>query len=593
MASAGIPRRLGLIATLFALACGEGPAGRDSQAAHPAASDRALRDDPCLCFHSGDVTADGILSAGDGQQAFFIALGVHQPSAAEQCAADVNGDGLISAGDAQGIFRAALGMGSVPFNLPNGQCCTAPGQCAGGQCASGVCGAGVPQPTGLVAPGELSYLGAFRLPGGGERPYTFEYGGNAMAWRPDGDPGGAGDGFAGSLFVMGHDRLPWGELPNGSQVAEVSIPAPVVSSDIAGLPSASFLQGFAEVTGPLFLGQDELPRAGLLYYAHPVTGPRLHLAWGQHLEPEGLPTHALLRPTLSTPAPQGAWFIGQESPYTLNDYLLEIPAAWATAVMNGRVLATGRYRDGGWGSKGPALHAYVPWVDAGGTLAPAGTRLAVTTLLRYGDANVDESPLVDAMPGYQHPDEWAGGAWLVTAEGHEAVVFAGTKSHGTRYWYGYRHPASPDLSCVDGDMVGQFTVCWLADGTPCPSSELHECAGHGDYRGWWTTHFDAELLFFDPTDLAAVAQGALLPHEPAPYASRDIDAHLFLNPSGVEADMLGTGVQRRYRIGAVSYNRAQGHLYVLEWFADGAAPVVHVFGHAARAPGLPSATALR
>jgi len=52
---------------------------------------------------------------------------------------------------------------------------------------------------------------------------------------------------------------------------------------------------------------------------------------------------------------------------------------------------------------------------------------------------------------------------------------------------------------------------------------------------------------------------------------------LFLNPAGVEAEMLGAGVQRRHRIGAVAYDRDNGLLYVLELFADEAKPVVHVW----------------
>jgi hypothetical protein len=64
---------------------------------------------------------------------------------------------------------------------------------------------------------------------------------------------------------------------------------------------------------------------------------------------------------------------------------------------------------------------------------------------------------------------------------------------------------------------------------------------------------------------------------PQPYASIDIDAHLFLNPEGIEEPMLGTGVQRRLRIGPAAFDRANGLLYVVEWFADGPKPVVHVW----------------
>jgi hypothetical protein len=52
----------------------------------------------------------------------------------------------------------------------------------------------------------------------------------------------------------------------------------------------------------------------------------------------------------------------------------------------------------------------------------------------------------DRMPyGYQHPDEWGGGAWLTTDSGKGAVLFAGTKSNGEKYWYGYINPDSAGL----------------------------------------------------------------------------------------------------------------------------------------------------
>ncbi|MBM3707801.1 MAG: hypothetical protein FJW69_05600 [Actinobacteria bacterium] len=65
--------------------------------------------------------------------------------------------------------------------------------------------------------------------------------------------------------------------------------------------------------------------------------------------------------------------------------------------------------------------------------------------------------------------------------------------------------------------------------------------------------------------------------EPQPYETVDIDSNLFLNPSGIEQDMLGADAQRRYRIGDITYDRINGILYVLELFADDAKPVVHVW----------------
>ncbi|HQM34235.1 MAG TPA: hypothetical protein PKX85_16930, partial [Candidatus Hydrogenedentes bacterium] len=82
---------------------------------------------------------------------------------------------------------------------------------------------------------------------------------------------------------------------------------------------------------------------------------------------------------------------------------------------------------------------------------------------------------------------------------------------------------------------------------------------------------------YNPGDLARVASGDAQPWEPQPYAHLALDNRLLLNPARVEEDMLGTGPQRRYRIGDVAYDRAHDLLYVLELFADDTKPVVHVW----------------
>ncbi|HEY71153.1 MAG TPA: hypothetical protein G4O08_11285 [Anaerolineae bacterium] len=429
----------------------------------------------------------------------------------------------------------------------------------------------------LVRPADFEYLGAFRLPGGDDRPLTFAYGGNAMTFRPDGDPGGADDGFPGSLFITGHDRMPYGELPDGDQVAEISIPAPIMASQVAELDRAQFLQDFHDVAEGFFAEMDELPRLGLQYLDTPATGAKIHIAWGQHFVPESpAPTHAWFDPDLSAPQMTGSWFIGGQSFYSVNGYLFEIPASWADTYAAGRVLATGRFRDGGWSGMGPALFAYRPWIDDQGTPAESGAHLQGITLLHY-ESSENTPDIERALDGYQHPDEWEGGAWLTTASGNAAVLFAGTKGTGERYWYGYMHPSGSGEPCVDGAFVGQFNVCLMADGTPCTEADLTECSGHNDNRGWWSSRFDAQFILYDPADLARVAAGQLESWEPQPYASLDIDEYLFLNPPESEGEMLGWGDQRLARIGAVAYDRENDLLYVLELFADDDKPVIHLW----------------
>ena len=428
---------------------------------------------------------------------------------------------------------------------------------------------------GLVQPADLRYLGAFRLPEGGERPYTFAYGGGAMTFNPQGDPGGAADGFPGSLFISGHDRLAYGELPDGSQVAEVSIPVPLNSKDLGALPRAAFLQEFRDVAAGHFAGLDEIPRLGMQYLDTPLTGPKIHLAWGQHLQEGPVASHAWFGPDLAQPNFQGEWFIGQRSPNSVNGYIFEIPAAWAGQYTGGRPLVTGRFRDGGWSGMGPALFAYQPW-QADGSPYPPGAHLEEVPLLLYASSQ-ETVQIENCLAGYQHPDEWEGGAWLTTPAGKTAVLFAGTKSSGAKYWYGWRNPQGPDQPCSEEALVDQFTLCRLADGSACPPEDMRECPGHTSNRGWWSTHFDAQIIFYDPADLGRVALSEIASWQPQPYAVLDIDEFLFLNPAGVEVDNIGAGDQRRYRLGEVAYDRASGLLYILELFADEAQPVVHVW----------------
>ncbi len=424
---------------------------------------------------------------------------------------------------------------------------------------------------------DFRYLGAFRLPGGDERPKTFAWGGAAMTYRPDGNPAGEGDGLHGSLFIMGHDRMAYAELPDGNQVAEITIPRPKVSKDPNALPKARFLQDFHDVAKGQFEGRDEIPRVGMEYLDTPQTGAKIHVTWGQHLQPgEAIPTQAWFSPSLAAPEFTGTWFIGQQSDYSVNGYLFEIPKTWADKHVGGRVLATGRFRDGGWSGMGPALIAYRPWTDAAGTPAQPGVRLEEKVLLLYESSQNTEN-IERSLKGYQHPDEWEGGAWITTSTGKNAVLFAGTKATGAKYWYGFVNPAGPQYPCVHADAVAQVNACRFADGKRCPPRDEKECSGHNDVRGWWSTQFNAQFILYDPDDLARVAAGEMKPWQPQPYASLNIDEQLLLNPAGIETALLGKGPQRRYRIGPVAYDRQNDLLYVLEMFADEAKPVVHVW----------------
>jgi len=405
--------------------------------------------------------------------------------------------------------------------------------CGGGALGDGVLG-GDTDPTERLQPGDLVYRGAFRLPdaSGGS---SWDYSGDAMAYYPNGDPSGPPDGHPGTIFGVGHD---WQKY-----VSEISIPAPVVSINRSPdeLNTATTLQEFRDVragVGSLNVLQ-ELPRVGMEYL--PPQGAqrsgKLYLCWGAHFQEDEQHVASHMWCDLDLSNSRGAWCIGDYSLYSVNDYMFEIPRAWADVNTPGMRLATGRFRDGGWGGQGPALFACGPW-NHGNPPAP-DTVLRATPLLLYSSTASDEPPY-HTLDSYHHADEWTGGAWL-TAGNKAAVVFIGTKCWG-ECWYG------------------------LADGTVWPDEPPYPPDPQGQ-RGWWSTGFAGQMIFYDASDLAAVARGAMRPYEPQPYATLDIDQHLY----GVVAG------QQKSHLGAACFDRERGYLYVFEPRADGDKSLVHVW----------------
>jgi len=385
----------------------------------------------------------------------------------------------------------------------------------------------------LIQPADLVYQGALRLPEG-SNDTSWEWSGNALAYFPDGDPKGPADGYPGSLFGMGHDQQ--------VLVSEISIPAPVVSKarNVEELPVAKTLQPFRDVKAGNFKDY-EIYRAGLAYLPAQgqQTSGKLYFCFGQHMH-EGYtgPTHGWCETDLSNPKVAGMWPVAEIHSYVTNDFLFPIPEAWADTCAKGLRLATGRYRDGGQGGRGPSLIAIGPWRD--GNPPPAGARLRALPLLLYSAVDSGDQ---NTMRGYHHADEWTGGAWL-TAGDRAAVIFAGTKALG-KCWYGFANG-----------------VVW-PDEAPFPPIPPPP----NDDRGWWGERFAAQILFYNPADLTAVAAGRAKPHEPQPYASLDVDPYLYHVK----------GPQQKGHVRDVAFDRQRGILYLMEPWADGDKPIIHVF----------------
>ncbi len=393
---------------------------------------------------------------------------------------------------------------------------------------------------GLLQPSDLLYIGAFRLPDAPGTPdnvnWEWSNWAGAATCYPDGDPGGANDGYPGSIFGVGHDQTQY--------VSEISIPVPrkSASKNVNELNTAGVLQDFHDIKGGLF-GYIEMPRVGLEYLGPQgaQTSGKLHFSWAQHLDEGNTgPTHGWCELNLANPQSKGVWRIGGRTNYVTADYMFEIPASWANVYTPGYRLATGRYRDGGQDAQGPAVFTYGPWNQ--GNPPAAGTTLTTKPLLLY-DNILDPLPQ-NNLNGYTHTDEWNGGAWLSSGN-NSAVIFVGNKGVGYT-WYG------------------------CANGLECPPA--CDC---GEDRGWWSNTIIGQILFYDPADLAKVAHGTLPANRPQPYATLNIDPYLYHISS----------TRQKHHVSAVAYDRQHGLLYIFEPFGDGDKTIVHVWSVTGTAPG--------
>jgi len=367
-----------------------------------------------------------------------------------------------------------------------------------------------------IMPEDLEYLGAFLTPDPDpdDDSHMWEWGGQAMAYDPSGNPSVLRDEFSGSLYGAGHDV--W------NLISEITIARPVISptKTLEQLNTAQTLQPFADVRNGLFDWIDEMPRVGmaLLPPQENQTTSKLYLCWGQHIQ-DPHPSHMWCEKDLSHPNPQGEWSVKGLNPYNSNDYLFEIPQEWSDQYTPGLRLATGRYRDGGWSGFGPTLAAIGPYNH--GNPPSDGQQLDSNLLIQYADYYEGEPERWDEMNGYCHSDEWSGAAWLYTGD-KSAVVFVGTKGIGET-WYG-----DPDGPCM-------------------------EC-GLPHLRGWWSEQFQGWFLFYSVSDLAKVATGQMQPHDIQPYAHLNVDDVLWYIDSE----------QEKYHLGACAFDGENGLFYVFE-----------------------------
>jgi hypothetical protein len=367
----------------------------------------------------------------------------------------------------------------------------------------------------------LTYLGAFRVP---QDQYVgntlwFGYGGNAIAYRSD------GNGGAGSLYIVskqvGVDRM--------RDIGEITIPTPVINSSISSIPIASILNSGAvtEVTEGAYdscLSGAQIPRmAGLLHL-----NSRLFVSfWDEYnVGDTDLCSTGYASPNLSgAPNFQGAWWLDDPS-FTFvsgktgtsiaevsknySGWLLEIPSAWATTYVSGKLVAHGQSRAGGNFCRGPTMFASAI-NDYSNASPPPSSKVPAKALLCYDSGHSN-------YPNWTQSDFWYGGAWIESGS-DSAVLFVGQR-------------------CQSGDYYDHAYLC----------------------SGGW----EPELALYSPADIALVAQGSSAAYTPVPTEVVKLSTKI---PYHLNQDAKGN----------VAYDRTGNKVYVIQGQADGVYPLVHVF----------------
>ena len=366
-----------------------------------------------------------------------------------------------------------------------------------------------PDPSTLprLAFADFTYMGGFRLPRtaqGGD----FSYGGLNLAYNP----------ARNSLFA---DSL-------HQKVAEVTIPAPVNTTDVNQMPFAAYLQGFSDPSEGHFReveqgGPNGAVMAGLL-----VHGNRLYATGSIYYDAQNsqVVSHFSHSTNLSEPSFLGmsqVWETGKAG--YVGGYMASIPSEWQSLLggpaLTGQCCIPIVTRT----SYGPAAFGFNPAGIGANTAVPAAP------LLYYPSNHTTLGPWEGANSVYGATTSMGGAAVIA---GTRTALFIGRNGMGTYcYGHGVSDPALGGTKAADGQLN-----CY----DPASSD-----------KGMHAYPYRYQIWAYDLADFAAVKSGTKQPWEIVPYAVWPFD----FPTSG-----------RTVRIGGVAYDAQRQLLYIAQYRAD-------------------------
>ena len=383
---------------------------------------------------------------------------------------------------------------------------------------------------------DIEYMGAFRYPDNTPGGSNWSYALPGLALKPNGDSANIDGGQSGSLFGFGHS---WQRM-----VGEFSIPVPVISKNESSLNKARTLGGFRNMLSPNMPANLQwfLPSMTFIPNVNQPGGGRIYFTLQDNYFFSEQKSISSASPIESNPDPKGVWSIGstgtRPSYYGAYGYVTGVPQVWADSFTGGRSMLFGGHRPGPYPA-GPSLHSVT--IDHSNS-PQDNTDLPYTTLLEYSASVTSQNSGPHPMDMYNYADHWRG-VGLIQYGGKNTLVFGGNKDFG-KTWYGY-----PD-GTEFGDVVSDYP-----QNTP-----PHEKGPRSEY-------VQNTLLFYDPEDLRKVARGELLPYEPQPYASLNL-----------QNDVISDSVSY-WQMTGMTVDNENGIIYTVQDDADRASrqPIIHMW----------------
>ncbi|HRZ36431.1 MAG TPA: fibronectin type III domain-containing protein [Candidatus Paceibacterota bacterium] len=337
---------------------------------------------------------------------------------------------------------------------------------------------------------DFCYRGGIRLPWTPAEEWA--YAAEGLAYYPSGNPGYDTEReLPGSLYGFAYVR---------SGVAEINIPIPALSDNPAEWPTARTLQPAADLWPAIYggsttpAGGTDIKVAALAYHpaANGVAERLYYSVCNYYGTDPSAPSLGWF--DLDLTEGHGAWFLDAPPPDNvfpgaISRYLLAAPADWAATHLGGRSLLAGNtILSGGIENyNGPTLFAFAPWES--GSLPPSGGVLPTTLLLRYSPIGQVSNRVIN-----WRLDETAEGPAWISCGGKAALAVSYRRTVGD-VWY--------------GDSLGNSHSAYDIPEPPF------------GYKGGSCTEWRNGLMFYNPDDLAAVAQGKKASWEPQPYVVFD------------------------------------------------------------------------